>query len=151
MMINRVEFEAEVKNLIAELTVELEATVENSFVDLKVALEALTAEYKDVFDCVNKMKPDELKPSSDFIHEIDADLEVILIESKSVSNFTLHSSNSIDSNIADEENCRTTAEIHFSNVDEASSVARIQKYNGDSTFLAYQEGKPFNSTLDFLN
>ncbi|KAI3939369.1 hypothetical protein MKW98_022237, partial [Papaver atlanticum] len=139
MMINRVEFEAEVKNSIAELTVELEATVKNSFADLKVVLEALTVKYKDVVDCINKMKPDELKPSSDFIHEIDVDLEVIPIKSKSVSDFTLHSSNSIDSNLADGENYRTTAEIQFTNVDEFSCVAGIHKYKGDSTFLAYQE------------
>ncbi|KAI3910847.1 hypothetical protein MKW98_022534 [Papaver atlanticum] len=120
---------------------------------IKVALESLTAELKDVVDCVNKMKPDEdlLKPSSDYTYEIDADSEVIPIESKLVNDFTLHSYILIDSNLAYEGNCKSTTKTQISHMYEAGFEVEVQKYNGDSTFLACQEGKPFISTHDFLN
>lgn len=153
MIINRVDFEAEVKNLISKSTVELEATVKNSFVDLNVALEAFTAELKGVVDCLHKMKLDEdlLKPSSDSTHRVDADSKLISVEAKSVSDFTLHSSIPVYPNREGEETYISTTETQVSHRDEACFEVEVQKYNGDSMFLDFQEGKPFNFTHDFLN
>ncbi|XP_026393449.1 uncharacterized protein LOC113288583 [Papaver somniferum] len=126
-------------------------SLKNPFAELKAAMENYSAQLKDVVDCVNKMKPDEglLKPSSHSTHKIDADSEVIPVESKSVSDFTLPSSIPIDSNPADEGNYRSTAQ--FSDMDEACFEVGVQKYNGNSSFLAYQEGKPFNFDSKILD
>ncbi|XP_026406330.1 uncharacterized protein LOC113301741 [Papaver somniferum] len=129
MIINRVDFEAEVKNSIVELKVGFEAAVKNSFADLKVVLEAFTTKLRDVDDCLNKMKSDEdsLKPLSEDV------------ESKSVSDFTLYSSTPVDLNLADEGNYKSTTKAQISHMDEAVFEVEVQKYHGDSTFLAYQE------------
>ncbi|RZC49780.1 hypothetical protein C5167_018203 [Papaver somniferum] len=131
MMINRVEFEAGVKNSIVKSMIELEAVMKNSFADLKVVLEAYGAELKGLVDC---LKPDEdsLETSSRSTPKIDANSEEILHESKLASDFTQQSSTPP---AIGEVNYRSTQKINFSNVDEEDAAGSVLDFKAKSRFL----------------
>ncbi|XP_026450186.1 uncharacterized protein LOC113350283 [Papaver somniferum] len=149
MMINRDEIIAEVTNSIAaRLKVELEAPLKELLFGLKASRELLAAQLRDLADDVSKLKSTEdlLEPSIESIPKFDTDLEVIPVKSKSWSNFALPSL--ILS--ADKENFRSTARTQFPDRDEAGFEVGVQEYNDGSSFLAYQEGKPFILGNDFV-
>lgn len=123
----------------------------NQFAELKAAMENYTAQLKDFADCISKLEPDEdlLEPSYGSTLAIDVDLEVISIDSESAG----HLSKVVGSNPRfSTRNYERLVSLHQQFSSHIFELVSSFPVGGKekSTFLDYQEGKPFIPGAKFV-